>query len=353
MRNLYPNRPNYFNPVLHGPLRVHGGNLIKLYDLPPMKWNESQLIYHALARMNKECLILTGTKQPYACIGFAQDLKKELDIEYCKEHDIPYFRRETGGGTVYLDENQLFYQIIIRRDNPFTPWLTEAFFRRFLKPVIRTLEQFGLKGRFVPINDLLVNDRKISGNGGGEIGECKVLIGNLLLDFDFEIMASIMNVPNDDFRKRALASMIENMTTLKDLLKMIPPVEDLKKALISEYEELVGPLETAELGKDVIGLMDELNEKFSTEKWLFQRVPPTEGRSVKIREGVMIINRTFAGNDWEIEMNLEVKDSIIGGLEIINNNNFRVTSTKIKAAMFGKNFAEKEVLNTLNELHTQ
>jgi lipoate-protein ligase A len=302
--------------------------------------------------MNEECLILTGTKQPYACIGFAQDLKKELDIEYCKDHEIPYFRRETGGGTVYLDKNQLFYQIIIRRDNPLTPWLTEAFFRRFLEPVIRTLEQFGLKGRFVPINDLLVNDRKISGNGGGEIGECKVLIGNLLLDFDYDVMASIMNVPNDEFRKRALASMKENMTTLKDLLKMVPPVEDLKKALISEYEELVGPLEPAELGKDVTGLMDELNEKFSTEKWLFQRVPPTEGRSVKIREGVMIINRTFAGKDWELEMNLEVNDDKISDVEVIKIKNFNGQNSEIKAAMFGTNFAEKEVLNTLNELHT-
>lgn len=329
-----------------------GGRTIKVYDIPFMNWNESQLIYHALARMNEECLILTGTKQPYACIGFAQDLKKELDLDYCKEHNIPYFRRETGGGSVYLDKNQLFYQVIVRRDNPLTPWHTEAFFRRFLKPVIRTLEQFGMKGRFVPINDLLVNDRKISGNGGGEIGECKVLIGNLLLDFDFEIMTSILNTPNENFKKRVNESMKGNLTTLKAELGTVPSVEDLKKALIQEYDKLLGPLTSVTLDNDVISLMKELDNKFSTEKWLFQRVPKTQGRSVKIREGVMLYNRTFSQDDWEIEVNLEVKDEKISDLELVNSREFSASAEEIKAAMFGKIFAEKEVLNTLNELHT-
>jgi lipoate-protein ligase A len=317
-----------------------------------LDWNRSQLIYHALARMNEECLILTGTRQPYACIGFAQDLEEELDLDYCNEHDVPYFRRETGGGTVYLDENQLFYQIIIKRDNPLTPWHTETFFQRFLNPVIKTLDHFEITGRFVPINDLLVDDKKISGNGGGEIGECKVLIGNLLLDFDFDIMTSILNVPNEDFRRRTRESMEKNMTTLKAEMEDIPSLEDLKKTLISEYEKLVGPLSPADLNDDIENLMNELNEKFLTEKWLFQKVPKTQGRSVKIREGVTVINRTFSTGHWELEMNLEINQDKIADVEIINNNKFNARSSEIKTAMFDKKFAEVEVLNTLNELHT-
>jgi lipoate-protein ligase A len=316
-----------------------------------MNWNDSQLIYHALARRNEECLILTGTKQPYACIGFAQDLKKELDLNYCKEHNIPYFRRETGGGTVYLDENQLFYQVIVRRDNPLTPRLTEAFFRRFLNPVVRTLDKFGISGRFVPINDLIVDNKKISGNGGGEIGECKVLIGNLLLDFDFDVMASMLNVPNENFRERIHRSMKENLTTLKTQLGNIPPVEDLKKALILEYESLLGPLTPTKLDEDVLNLMKELNNKFSTEKWLFQRVPKSKGKNVKIREGVMLHHIIFSSDKWEIEMNLEVKDDKISDLELIKIHNFTVPADDIKAAMLGQIFAEKESINILNDLN--
>jgi lipoate-protein ligase A len=301
--------------------------------------------------MNEECLILTQTKQPYTCIGFAQDMKKEIDLEFCKEHNIPYFRRETGGGTVYLDENQLFYQVIIRRDNPLTPWHTEGFFRRFLNPVVKTLDHFGIKGRFVPINDLIVEDKKVSGNGGGEIGECKVLIGNLLLDFDFEIMASILNVPNENFRDSILASMKKNLTTLNELMNDIPPIDDLKKVMIQEYEKLVGSLTPATLDAEIKNLMMELDEKFKTEKWLFQRVPKTQGRSIKIREGVMLYNMTFGKDQWKVDMNLEVNEDKIRDLEVIALNNFNASDADIKAAMFGKNLAEKEVFNTLNELH--
>jgi lipoate-protein ligase A len=332
-------------------VQVCGGKNIKLYDLPPLDWDKSQLIYHALARLNEECLILTGTKQPYTCIGFAQDLRKEIDIDYCRKHDIPFFRRETGGGTVYLDENQLFYQVIVRRDNPLTPRLTEIFFRRFLKPVVKTLEHFGMKGRFVPINDLIVGERKISGNGGGEIGECKVLIGNLLLDFDFDIMANILNVPNENFKGRVLDSMKKNLTTIKSELGDVPPLKDLRKNLILEYEKLVGPLEPTTPDDVVLTLMKDLNKRFSEEKWLFQRVPKTKGRSVKIREGVMLYNRVFSHADWEVEMNLEVTEDKITDLEVVNPHKIKATASDIKAAMFGKKFAEKEVLNTLNELH--
>jgi lipoate-protein ligase A len=301
--------------------------------------------------MDEECLILTGTKQPYTCIGFAQDMKKEIDLDYCKEHNIPYFRRETGGGTVYLDKNQLFYQVIIRRDNPLTPWHTEAFFRRFLEPVIRTLNTFGMKGKFVPINDLIVEDKKISGNGGGEIGECKVLIGNLLLDFDFEIMANILNVPNENFRDRVLASMKNNLTTVSALMNDIPSTDELKKVIIQEYEKLVGPLTPATLDDEIKYLMKKLDQKFSTEKWLFQRVPKIQGRSIKIREKVMLYNRKFGNDQWKVEMNLEVNEDKVKDLEVVKLHNFNAPVSDIKAAMFGKNFAEKEVLNTLNELH--
>jgi lipoate-protein ligase A len=308
------------------------------------------LIYHALARRNEECLILTSTKEPYACIGYAQDMRKELDLDYCKELDIGYFRRETGGGTVYLDEDQLFYQVIIRRDNPLTPKFTEVFFRRFLGPVVRVLQSYNLNARFVPINDLLVDDRKISGNGGGEIGNCKVLIGNLLFDFDFTRMASILKVPNESFRKRVYRSMKNNLTTLKSEFEEIPPIEEIRNKLVQEFEKLMGPLTPSELDDDVLNLMNELDEKMSTEEWLFQKVPKHQGRDIKVREGVNILHMNFKTNDWDIDMILEIEDDKIQDLEVVRTSNFNVQSQAIKTEILGNNFNEKDILNALSQL---
>ena len=62
--------------------------------------------------------MLISPAQPYASIGFHQDMEQELELDYCAAHSIPIFRREVGGGAVYLDEAQLFWQLILPRDHP-------------------------------------------------------------------------------------------------------------------------------------------------------------------------------------------------------------------------------------------
>ena len=76
------------------------------YNLGKVPWEESQLIYHALARMGREALCLLSPGTPYVCIGYHQNASLEVDMEYCRENHLPVFRREVGGGAVYLDGNQ-------------------------------------------------------------------------------------------------------------------------------------------------------------------------------------------------------------------------------------------------------
>ena len=89
---------------------------MELYNPGKVPWHESQLIYHALAKLGREALSLVSPATPYVCIGFHQDAEQEVDLDYCKAHGIPVFRREVGGGAVYLDGHQLFYQIILKKD---------------------------------------------------------------------------------------------------------------------------------------------------------------------------------------------------------------------------------------------
>jgi lipoate-protein ligase A len=70
---------------------------------------ESQLIYHAQPRAGVEGLNILAPSEPYVCLGYHQDLEQEIDEAFCREHNIPIFRRQVGGGAVYLDGNQVFY----------------------------------------------------------------------------------------------------------------------------------------------------------------------------------------------------------------------------------------------------
>ena len=92
-----------------------------LYNLGKIPWEESQLIYHSLALLGREALSLVSPASPYVCIGYHQDVEQEVDLEFCSRNNIPVFRREVGGGAVFLDGQQLFFQLILKRENPIIP----------------------------------------------------------------------------------------------------------------------------------------------------------------------------------------------------------------------------------------
>jgi lipoate-protein ligase A len=52
---------------------------MKLYNLARILWQDSQLIYHALAKLGWEALCLVSPAAPYVCIGFHQDVEQEVD----------------------------------------------------------------------------------------------------------------------------------------------------------------------------------------------------------------------------------------------------------------------------------
>ena len=89
---------------------------MKLYNLGHVPWLDSQLIYHALPRLGEEGLILLAPADPYVCIGCHQDVDQDIDLDYCRSNDIPVFRREVGGGGVFLDGAQLFFQLVLHKE---------------------------------------------------------------------------------------------------------------------------------------------------------------------------------------------------------------------------------------------
>jgi len=115
---------------------------MKLYNLGKVPWLDSQLIYHALAHMGREALSLVSPAEPYVCIGFHQDAEQEVDMAFCRQNHIPVFRRDLGGGAVYLDGDQLFFHLILHRDNPIIPKRFVAGIDIFRAPAIMNASYF-------------------------------------------------------------------------------------------------------------------------------------------------------------------------------------------------------------------
>ena len=287
---------------------------MRLYELGSVPWAESQTIYHALPRLGRESLVILSPAEPYVCIGYHQDLAKEVDVEFCRAEGIPIFRREVGGGGTYLDNGQLFYQLVIHRDNPLVPGDKSSFYRKFLQPPIDTYRELGIPAEYKPVNDIIARNRKISGNGAGEIGDYLVLVGNLILDFNYDMMSRILKVPDEKFRDKVYKSMRENLGTIKQELGSIPPRDSLTASLARNFEKVLGPLPRAGLDDELREEASRLEAEFSSEEWLFRIGRQMAGRRVKIASGVEVRHLVHKAPGGLIRGDVELADGAISSI---------------------------------------
>jgi lipoate-protein ligase A len=268
---------------------------MELFNLGKVPWEESQLLYHALAYLGRESLCLVSPSSPYVCIGFHQDVQQEVDIDFCSRNNIPVFRREVGGGSVFLDGNQLFFQLILKDTNPVVVKKIDAFYEKFLQPVINVHHQIGIPAQYKPVNDLVVEHRKISGTGAGEIGECIVFVGNLILDFDYSTMARVLRIPDEKFRDKVKKTIEENLTTISRELGHQRSAQwdenKLNVMMAEEFSKLTGPMTVAEIGNKLKEKMDALRKKMMHESWLFRRGKKVTDRIVKVKSGLEIVQK--------------------------------------------------------------
>jgi len=268
---------------------------MEAYLLDKVSWGRSQTLYHAAAHLGREALFLLRPATPYVCVGYHQDVRQEIDLEYARSEGLPVFRREVGGGAVYLDQGQLFYQLVLRTDRRGIPASKAAFFEMLLMPVVETFCSFGVPAVFKPANDILVGTRKISGNGAAEIDGMNVLVGNFILSFDYRHMSRVLRVPDEKFRDKMYKSLTENLTTMEAELGKAPPARALAEGLVRRYETLLGPMprRTAP-DHELLAEADRLFQVMNTPDWLFQNDRrETETRQVKIRDGVRLVQANY------------------------------------------------------------
>jgi lipoate-protein ligase A len=242
------------------------------YFLDAVSWEYSQALYHAAAHLSREALIILRPATPYVCIGFHQDAQQEIDLDYTRANNIPVFRREVGGGAVYLDGQQLFFQLIIRRDRPGVPANIAQFYKKFLGPVIDTFIKFGVPAEYKPVNDIITNGRKISGTGAAQIDDMLILVGNFIQDFNYDVMSKCLRVPDEKFRDKVYKTMYENLTTMLRETGKIPANKDLGDELSHRYGELLGELTQKELDQELIKKADELLVEMNNPEWLLAAV---------------------------------------------------------------------------------
>ena len=114
---------------------------------------------------------------------------------------MDYVRRITGGGAVFHD-NELTYSIVIPESHPQIPKNIIDSYKRICGAIMKGLDKLGIDSKYFPINDILTNNKKISGNAQTRKSKTVLQHGTILMDVDVEKMFSLLKVPDEKIKDK-------------------------------------------------------------------------------------------------------------------------------------------------------
>ncbi|MCU0799628.1 MAG: lipoate--protein ligase family protein [Candidatus Thermoplasmatota archaeon] len=156
-------------------------------------------------------------------IGYFQGLELEVDLDECRKRGVDVVRRITGGGAVYHDTNlELTYSVVVKESSGLLPKDILGSYKAVCAGIIKGMERLGVKAEFRPLNDLVINGRKISGNAQTRRQGCILQHGTILMGVDVDSMFSVLKVPDEKLRGKMVEGVKASVTSLKQVLGALP-----------------------------------------------------------------------------------------------------------------------------------
>jgi len=239
-----------------------GAMNLRVIDAGEVSAGLSQALWYGVAREMKPedapVLTLVNPRGPYVCIGFHQNVRLEVDEDYCATHGIAVLRRRLGGGAVYIDRNQLIFHFITPRRR--APSRVAQLYPMFIEPVVRTYRELGIDAAYRPLNDIQVAGRKIGGTAAAILEEATVLGGMFLFDFDTATMARCLKVPSEKFRDKLHKTLDDYVTSMRRLLPQVPTRQVVKSLFLRHVADCLSaiPSESAANAREQAAIADEI-----------------------------------------------------------------------------------------------
>jgi lipoate-protein ligase A len=195
--------------------------------------------------------------KPAVVLGRFEDVLSEVNVEYCLSNDVAIVRRHSGGGTVYHDEGNLNITLVLPRS--YGGRLTLCY--DILKDVlVSTLNSLGLKNITTTSNEVLVNDRKVSGMAGSLTKYSLLCHSTLLVSSDLTKLRS------------SLRRLKKEVTTLSSEVGYYTTIEEVYTYLIKSLNEVfLWRIFIDYLTVDEVKLAEELYlSKYLRDSWNFK-----------------------------------------------------------------------------------
>ncbi len=268
--------------------------------------------------------------------GRNQNIFAQCNVRLAGEEEVRIARRLSGGGTVFHDLGNLNYTFFSRA----------PYFSRTLNTniIVSALASCGVMAQVSGRNDILVKNKKVSGNAYYNLGDRYYHHGTLLINSDLDRMGRLLRVDAEKWKEWGIDSVRSRVSNLKDSCPQIN-LEDVKKSLTESFinrfphAELVmaqAVLKTNFFGN--IFLYEELVNKYASREWIWGRDICADYK----------MGRRFSWGD--AVLCLEVEGAKVKNIELESDALESEFILKIKEELTGSGFSRQSMTECLGNL---
>ena len=271
-----------------------------------------------------EDVFMLWQNSPTVVIGKNQNAYAEVDLKFAEENGIMVARRITGGGAVYHDLGNINYSYITSSNGSLD-------FARLSRPIISALGKLGITAELGGRNDILIGDKKISGNAQHTSNGRTLHHGTLLFDVDTDTMSRVLRVDKEKLDHHGVKSHKSRVANIKELLPQGTTSADFLSALESFIiKELNAQTVTVEDSAEI----SALEERNKSREWILSSKRFLTDYNLKKKK------RYPYGS---VEVSLSLEGDIIKSISI-NGDFFSLSPIEsLEAKLVGKRLTDKNI----------
>ena len=151
-----------------------------------------------------EFLRVWEVREDFAVIGRGSKFEQEVNVAACADAGIPVFRRISGGAAIVAGRGCLLYAVMLSLKKRPELAMVDVTHEYVMQQMVAALKPLVPQLTYAGTCDLVIDDRKVSGNSLRVRREWLLYHGTLLLDMDLQKIDRYLNHPprEPDYRKQ-------------------------------------------------------------------------------------------------------------------------------------------------------
>uniref|UniRef100_N2AIC6 Lipoyltransferase and lipoate-protein ligase n=1 Tax=Eubacterium plexicaudatum ASF492 TaxID=1235802 RepID=N2AIC6_9FIRM len=189
-------------------------------------------------------------------VGKNQDVYTECRADEFMKNKGVIARRKSGGGAVYHDLGNLCFSIISRK--------SQVQLCDYRNLICRALIEFGIHAEYNGRNDLVIGEKKFSGNAVRDDGKIVCQHGTILINTSIKTMNRYLTPDVKKLERNGVRSVVSRVMNLSEISDNIT-VKDFGHACIDVFQ-----MQQLSVEIDMEDVLVRMN-KYADTEWIFGR----------------------------------------------------------------------------------